>query len=45
MKESNWKELDMEDAARTYVKIKERELITLPKFSEADRRHIMLRNF
>src|SRR5579859_5732348 len=45
MKESNWKELDMEDAAITYVKIKERELITLPQLSDADRRHIMIRNF
>jgi glutamine synthetase len=45
MKESNWKELGMEDAATTYVKIKERELITLPKLSEEDRRHIMIRNF
>jgi len=45
MKETNWRELDMEEAATTYVKLKERELITLPKLSEADRRHIMIRNF
>lgn len=45
MKECHWEELDMEAAARSFVKIKERELIALPKLSEADTRHIMIRNF
>lgn len=45
LRDTDWVELGMQDAATTFAKIKEREITTLRKMNEEELRAIMIRNF